>query len=235
MNASTRAALATAECAVIVDGADDPRIGSTESAKQMFDVIRNVHGLDAKLLLSPNNTLFDIDSAVRDLVEAGCRDLMIYIGTHGLPGRLQLGNELEPDLEVVVASRPNVEFKVVIDACHSGSWIPILSAQPNVVAIVTSTKADEVGYGDLDTDFPEGGDLVQDVNPDDRGLEFSSGLIEDLRAIRTDQALLARVQQCVARGKPLLVCKLEIGFESAVAKDLEARLGRTHPQLAIPR
>jgi len=67
---------------------------------------------------------------------------------------------------------PNVTFKIIIDACHSGSFVDDLDDLENVAIVLTATDADKSSYGDIDDD--------DDPNPEDTGGEWTSGFLEDL-------------------------------------------------------
>jgi hypothetical protein len=217
------AAAGTAECAVIVDGAGDVKAGTTQDVNALGEVTRVVFGLDTRKLGPPTNTKGDIVAAVTQLVAGGCKNLLLHISSHGGKGYVQIGGGklTTDDLRQLFRLHPDVGFKLVVDACHSGSFVEPL--RDRVEVVVTSTDAETLAYGDYDP--PE------DPNPADTGGEFSSGLIEDLRAIPNDPAALADIQRCLASGTQLLVCKLRIAFRSAVAKDAAVKKGLTKPRL----
>lgn len=73
-------------------------------------------------------------------------------------------------------------------------------------------------------------DTAADPNPGDTGSEFTSGLIEDLELISVDPILQQVIQQCVAHGQSIMVCKLILAFQSALAKDEDAAAGKEKPQ-----
>lgn len=220
--AHASAAAGTAECAVIVDGGD-PRVGTTDDANGMGDVLRVVFGLDTRKLGPPGNQKADIEQAVDELAEDGCTNMLLYVSSHGGDGFVLLGREKATvnDLKALIQRYPDVGFKVVVDACFSGSFVEPLRGLVEIV--ITATDSKSYAWGDEDP--PE------DPNPTDKGGEFSSGLIEDLRAIPNDQKLLQDIQICLGQGKPLLVCKLRIAYRSAVAKDAGVKKGKTKPQI----
>lgn len=212
------------ECAVLVDGAGDPKIGTRqdvdgmEAVMELFDFRRAViHAPASKELL---------EEMVQWLVDSGCKDLLVYLTSHGDQQEILIGGRpyTAQMLKLLMARYPAVDFKVVVDACFAGSWIEPLGKRPKIV--IASSNFDEVSYG-ANRDGPN------DPNPQDEGGEFSSGLIEDLKAIPSDAALLTRVQECVKQGRLLFVCKLSLAWESAVEKDENAMAGKTTPRKVL--
>ncbi len=216
-------AAGTAECAVIVQGSNDDKGGFAQDANGMGEVLKVTFGLDTRKLNPPNNNKANFENAVHDLAEDGCTNMLVYITSHGAKGIVDMGtgDYSAANLKALMEKYPHVGFKVVIDACKSGSWIEPLGDKPEI--IITSTDSKKLSYGDWDE--------PDDPNPDDTGGEFTSGLIEDLREIPKSAFLLSEVQRCLGQGKPLLVCKLRIAYKSAVFKDLVAKRGYSVPQI----
>lgn len=218
-----RTAASTTECAVIVDGAGDAKAGTVDDANGMEKVIGTTFGYTTKKLTPPNNNKADFEKAVADLIADGCKDVLLFISSHGTKASVQMGggNYTAAEMKKLIEANPTIGFKVVIEACKAGSWITPLGGKPLIT--ITSTDSEKPSYSaDPDT--------ASDPNPGDTGTEFTSGLIEDLELIPKTPALIQRVQECVAKGKSIMVCKLEIAFESAVAKDEDAAAGREVPQ-----
>ncbi len=217
-------AASTAECAVIVQGSNDDKAGFAEDANGMEEVLKVTFGLDTRKLVPPNNNKADIESAVHDLAEAGCTNMLVFITSHGGKGFVDMGTGTytAANLKALMEKYPHVGFKVVVQSCKSGSWIEPLGNKPEI--IITSTDSDKPSYA-ADPDRPS------DPNPDDTGSEFTSGLIEDLREIPKSATLLGEVQRCLSQGTPLLVCKLRIAYKSAVDKDEDVKAGETVPQI----
>lgn len=222
--ADRRPAASTAECAVIIDGSGDAKAGFPDDVNQLAEVTRVSFGLDTRKLGPPNNSKEDFEKAVDELAKDGCTNMLLFIGSHGSKVSVDMGKGkyTAAELKALMEKYPSVGFKVVVQSCKSGSWVEPLGDKPEIV--VTSTDEKTPSYS-ANPDGPN------DPNPDDRGSEFTSGLVEDLRAIPKDQTLLAEVQQCLAEGRPLLVCKLRIAFRSAVAKDEDAAAGKTNPRI----
>ncbi len=216
-------AAGTAECAVIVQGSNDAKIGFAEDVNGMEEVVNVTFGLDTRKLVPPNNNKSDFESAVHGLAEGGCTNMLVYFTSHGGTGFVDMGTGTytAANLKALMEKYPHIGFKVVIDACKSGSWIEPLGDKPEI--IITATDSTKPSYGDWDG--------PDDPNPDDTGSEFTSGLIEDLREIPNSETLLAELQLCLAQGKLLLFCKLRIAYRSAVDKDLTAKKGKSVPQI----
>lgn len=224
--------LFTDECALIVDGAGDEKLGTPQDANGMAEAM-DLFGYSYVQLKHPTSKA-EVVANLRMLADNGCKDMLVYISSHGSNtgvGSAQIGNDWLSAAELYeeMARYPGVDFKVVVDTCYSGAWIKTLQLFGEVgkktKLIIASSLEDELSYGD--TDGP------RDPNPADVGGEFSSGLIEDLKAIPGDPALLARVQDCLKLGRPLLVCKLGLAFESALEKDEGARTGKTSPRKVV--
>lgn len=218
-----RLAASTAECAVIIDGSGDAKAGFPEDVRAMNEVIGTTFGYTTKLLTPPNNNKADFEKAVGELVADGCKDMMLFIASHGSKASVNMGtgSYTAADLKALIDKYPTMEFKVVVQSCKSGSWVAPLGTTPKIT--ITSTDSDKPS-------FSADPDTANDPNPDDKGSEFTSGLVEDLKLILTTPALQQRLQNCIAGGKPVLVCKLEIAFESALAKDEDAKAGKAAPQ-----
>lgn len=223
--AASSASRATSECALIVQGSDDARAGFPEDVSGMERVMGTTFGFTTRTLRPPRNERDDLKRALQDLVDDGCRDVLVYIASHGDTGRVLLGSGMleAPDLAQLLGRHQGVDFKVVVQACRSGSWLQALAGVANVRIAIASSSATEPSYS-------ADPDSSTDTNASDAGSEFSSGLIEDLESIPGQEALLGQIRVCQEAGRPLLVCKLELAFRSAVAKDEDAQLGRTHPQ-----
>jgi hypothetical protein len=227
---SVATGLFTDECALIVDGAGDEKVGTPQDAVGMAEAM-SAFGYSYVSLTRP--TVAQLEANIKELAENGCKDLLVYISSHGLEGSslVQVGNEWwgAVDLYEVMTRYPAVDFKVVVDVCYAGAWIKYLqllgSVGKKAKIIIASSLEDEPSYGDIDG--------AQDPNPADEGGEFSSGLIEDLKAIPNDPALLARIQDCLKLGRSVLVCKLGLAFESALAKDAAAKAGKTSPRKVV--
>ena len=126
------------------------------------------------------------------------------------------------DLAEILSGLGSCHIHVVIDSCHSGGFIPALSAVKGVETIRTSAQADELAWGG-DVDGANRGRTPDSYGRADgeRGSEFTSGFIKGLneraetnRREGTEDAPHDTVDE---------------GLESAVENDIAAIAGRTHP------
>jgi hypothetical protein len=102
--------------------------------------------------------------------------LMIYITAHGGKDYVILGGEkltVKEFPQLFAEFDDRVHIGIIIDSSFSGGFI---SDDIKEIAsfIITSTSRDGYAFGDWD---PE-----NDVNPGDRGSEFTSGLVDSLAA-----------------------------------------------------
>ncbi len=222
--AQIRTAASTAECAVLIDGSGDKKAGFPDDVNGMEKVIGTTFGYTTKKLTPPNNKKADFEKAVGDLIADGCVDVLVFIAGHGSKESVDMGaggTYTPAELKALIDKNPTIGFKVVVQSCKSGSWVTPLGDSPLIT--ITSTDSDKPSF----SADPDGKD---DPNPGDTGSEFTSGLIEDLEAIHGDQNLYQRMLNCVATGKAVMVCKLQIAWESALAKDEDAKAGKSNPQ-----
>lgn len=161
-----------------------------------------------------------------------CQTLVIYITGHGFVSNFSgLGyaggigeNTLQNSLEEF---DPGVHIVVVIDTCNAGSFVDSMQTVADV--IVTATNAHEGSYGDLDID---------DVNPEDRGSEFTSGYVEDWNRIVNDPAERERVRQrAKEKGETFWETVAAESFLTAIEKDIAYQRGISFPLVAhgLPR
>lgn len=138
-----------------------------------------------------------------------CDQLSIYITAHGADktkknARALAGGDTLTDDELdtlVCKIKDGVHITIVIQGCYSGSFIDNLKKhKKKVEVVITATDDKTTSYGDLDNPALEKMKdlkkkwLDEDVTPTpdpnddcttkhDEGSEFSSGLIEDLKAL----------------------------------------------------
>ena len=125
------------------------------------------------------NDFYRAISDAAQQMQAG-ETFVLYLAGHGLnseDGLGEIGDVLEgPLADSLRGFAPGVHVVVILDACYSGTFIDSLTDIADV--IITSSSDDRPGYGDLDWE--------DDPNPEDTGLEFSSGFIEDWNLIEAD-------------------------------------------------
>lgn len=127
----------------------------------------------------------DVDSTLSRLMAQAGDGCLVYITSHGSTEGLLMGDalvrpaQMSRMLNTTCAGRPTV---AVISACHSGIFIPALSA-PNRL-VVAAARADRSSFG---------------CSEDDRYPYFDGCLLEELPAARDFPALAEAARSCVAR------------------------------------
>lgn len=226
---TVRQAASTAECAVLIAGSNDAKAGFLDDVDGMERAIKGFGYTTTKIKPPDKNGKAEFEAAVDAAVKDGCKNALLYIASHGGKESMDMGkgSYTAANLKALIEKYPTTTFKVVLQGCKTGSWIDPLAGKTEI--IITSTDATKPSYSaDPDT--------ASDPNPDDKGSEFTSGLVEDLELILKTPGHLQRVQNCIngnppsVPGKPPLVCKLEIAFESALDKDEDAKAGNEAPQ-----
>ena len=171
-----------------------------------------------------------------------CDDVIIYITSHGAKyedgtDALVLGGFILKDtflslyLQSLALDYPKVTFKIVIDACYSGSFIDQLKKAKNVALVITASDSNEYSYQDVEESFLVG-NWKPDPNSEDEGCEFSSGLIEDIQQILADKKKTEELKLRAEKNSTSFdVELLKEAFKSAVAKDFCVANGLTHPQI----
>jgi len=163
-------------------------------------------------------------------------DISIFVTGHG--GKTSSG---EPYI-VVGATRltagqlatamtppPTKTFKVIINGCNSGGFIPYLEDLSNVVCIHTAAASG--GYSYFDWDPRTGGDLQADPNASDTGSEWVSGFYEDLESITTNEASMVEITEEASQNEvPVISIVYKYAKDSARAKDAAAINGLSDPQ-----
>ncbi len=217
------------EGAIVVNGNDDkhPDVGISTDANNMYEFYKRFLGSDkTKKLEYPDNTENDLEDAIRDLVNnQHVNDMTIYIVTHGGRDVLVMGDTRMTSTEFknILQKFPDVTFKIIIDACHSGSFVDDLEDLDNVAIVLTATDADHSSYGDLDG---EG-----DPNPEDEGGEWTSGFLEDLYEYTMNQADWDYIVWIAdVKGVSEKVALYWYAWESAWDKDYARMQGLTEPQ-----
>lgn len=100
--------------------------------------------------------------------------LVIYITGHGGKDFLVIGGEklaVEEFGGLLEGFDEQVHIGVIIDSCFSGTFMTD-DIKEKAAFIITSTDAEKWAFGDWDP--------RNDINPGDRGSEFTSGLVESL-------------------------------------------------------
>lgn len=220
------------EGSIVVNGNDPgryPDAGISTDAQNMGDFYENFPAMtETDELSPPNNTETDLQNAIQAQADAGVNDISIYIVTHGNTDVLVMGNSTMTSTEFanMLSGFPSVTFKVIIDACKSGSFVDDLSALSNVAIVVTATDSEKSSYGDIDG--------PGDPNPGDTGGEWTSGFLEDLEENTTSEEWGNILEWASIFGVSPKVILYSDSFDSAWLKDYARILGLSNPQRYSP-
>jgi hypothetical protein len=117
-----------------------------------------------------------IKKALKKVTDAGKKDVLLFIAGHGQPDHdvyyedkdgkqvLQAAGSKLPKvilddrgtsalslgpitLEAILKAFPETTFKIVIESCYSGRFLPMLKTVPNVKIMITSAPADKPSHG----------------------------------------------------------------------------------------
>lgn len=188
-----------------------------------------------------------------------CKDVVIYIDGHGyatgptgvLVGyrytptevhrgkqwyRMEARTVIAADVEGILRDHRETTFKVIVDACYSGRFVLDLPASenPNLLAIETASRADEVSWSFLHTVTVNGTVYESRTNNpgntrDDhhgRG-EFTNGLIAGLARAAASPAEVAAAQ---AQGGSLLGHLIADAPDLGKNQDIARWAGLTAPR-----
>ena len=222
--------LGEVEGAIVVNGnkPNYPDMGITEDANNMYEFYRKFLGDDwVEKLEFPDNEKEDLRNAIGEMVGKGVNDLTIYIVSHGENDSLTMGNTdmTAEEFKEMLENFSNVTFKIIIDACYSGSFIDNLKNLDNVAIILTATDENRFSYGDIDG--------PGDPNPYDTGGEWTSGFLEDLMEYTTDQSTWNYIEDIALEyGVSEKVVLYWYAWESAWKLDYARILGLSNPQRA---
>ncbi len=179
---------------------------------------------------------------VRHLVQTErCKDVFIYISGHGFERGVPAvtsdekeANGTQPVVDAITLRRimrdhPKITFKIKIDACYSGRFLPELRGRKNLLVLETSSAADEVSWSYLGTQYP-----TRDFEPQTRtGTNPNRGEFTNANLAGMEKFLASAQEVATARaaGGSLLAHMLARSYELGASLDL-ARTGEwTHPQL----
>ncbi len=188
----------------------------------------------------------ELRSGVRDLVEdERCKDILIFISGHGYAAANSAAPAVQtgvpaagapwigvngPTLKAILRDHPSTTFKIKIDSCYSGRFVPELRGEANLLVLETASSSTEVAWSKLPARFraPDGRvlDTPARVNPG-RG-EFTNGNLAGLTAFFASATEVATAQD---RGGSLLAAALVRAFTLGAGSDAARALGLTQPQL----
>ena len=234
------------ECAIIVNGTVPGDPPSTVDQALATDTagfaafVEEAGYAHVEVVEPPDNTSLDLYGAVaRAATNPDCQDVTLVFETHGARNRLLVGGDIltADQVAALLALFDQVTYKVLIEACYSGSFVDELTALSNVAIVVTATDANSVAKADQDYTEEDRGIFVFDVadpNPEDEGSEFMSGFLEDLSLLMGDADAVMSMSEAAAESSIGFVPVLyHCAFESAVAKDFDALNGDTKPQRSL--
>ncbi len=129
---------------------------------------------------APNWTA--VQTAMNDLLTTEKVNYMtLYFIAHGNTNLMNLGGTTfyANQLRTYILEHSGVKFCIIIESCHSGSWLEGLKSAgvipPNVEIIITTTTATKGAYPDWDS---AGG--AADYNPSDMYVEWSGDFLQKL-------------------------------------------------------
>src|SRR6056297_4239832 len=220
------------EGSIVVNGNNPgqyPDAGISTDAENMGDFYEGFGAMSETDELSPpDNTETDLRNAIQTMADAGVNDCSIYIVTHGNSDVLVMGNSTmtADEFSGMLSEFPSITFKVIIDACKSGSFVDDLDDLTNVAIVVTATDSEKSSYGDIDG--------PSDPNPSDTGGEWTSGFLEDLEENTESAAWGDIVEYASINGVSPKVVLYYRCFDSAWEKDYARFLGLSLPQRYSP-
>lgn len=175
-----------------------------------------------------------------------CKDIFIYLDGHGYKrgtpavttgkianadGSTTTTTVTAKQLYRITLDHPRTTFKIKIDSCYSGRFQSFLSDAKNVIALETSSAADEPSWSTLTEPVTEpDGTVVNpgDVRENDGHGEFTNGNLAGLEKFVTSQA---EVTLAVNAGGSFLAHMLARAYDLGAGSDFARVIGLTHPQL----
>ncbi|OAA29008.1 hypothetical protein AT15_04215 [Kosmotoga arenicorallina S304] len=104
----------------------------------------------------PSNTQSDVEAAIQYLIETKkVNRLTLYFIAHGSYDSMNIGGTYltASELKGIIESYRSVQFYVMIESCHAGSWLEGTSNivdPPNTILAIATTSADKSAYPDWD-------------------------------------------------------------------------------------
>ena len=147
--------------AVVVNGLTPTQNLYTEASNihnMMYEAMVDFMVADkVKQVEYPDNAPSDVEDAIQYLVETKkVNSITLYFIAHGSYDRMNIGGHSfsASDLKNIIESYSSVKFFIIIESCHSGSWIEGITniVDPeNVILAITTTTADKSAYSDWDS------------------------------------------------------------------------------------
>jgi len=126
------------------------------------------------------------------------------------------------DLAEILTGLGSCYIQVVLDACHSGGFVNALSGVKGIQTIQASAGADELAYSGYYDAVQKGKATIADPYgraQGEKGSEFTSGFVKGL-----EDSAATKGDRTIPAGE-----LAQIGFSAAVANDVAAISGKTHP------
>lgn len=153
--------------------------------------------------------------------------LVVYITAHGGRGYISVGSHIFRISELVLLLdrfERGVHIHVIIDASYAGSVIDPLKKVAELV--ITAVNEVTPAYGDLDPD--------RDINRDDRGSEFTSGLSACIKELARSESRITQWKTRAAEAdESWYIFLLAEAFKTARELDAAAVMEYTTPVLWI--
>ena len=158
---------------------------------------------------------------IKKMADDGFDPVTIFIIGHGGVDGVNCGGQTiyAKQIHDTLALYPGTRFNFILFSCRSGSFVDDLDDLDNVLIVSTAVGDDECACGfDVDDYVGHGGEqFLQDYNPDDRGVEWISSLLEAMSAILGDQSQVADL--CVhsrEHNVPMITLLIDAGSCGAI-------------------
>ena len=180
------------------------------------------------------------------MAQAHLNPITISIVANGYGGAAQLGMSFvsAQTLKNKVAAYPNTSFNFIITTSGSGVFIDTLKTLDNVCVVSTACDNTETAYRDYDSYyFKEDPDTMYgDYNPQDRGFEWTSSILQAMNQIAGDSTMYNSVvslaRQYDVSPMCVLICEGHWGglggnpdYGLSHDLDIACRAGLESPQL----
>lgn len=140
------------------------------------------------------NTPTAIEDAIDELITYQITDITLYIVAHGGNCHMNVGGYSFTcsDLRDILNTYSTINFSVILDTCHGGSWVDyfddLVDPPANLDMLISSTSSDLSAYADWDT-ANDNGTTYYDYNAsDDQFIEFSSDFILQMEYFTSTQS-----------------------------------------------
>jgi len=171
--------------AVVVNGLRPSESLYSEASDVQDDVVDAMEQLMGASYVEavdyPSNTPTDIQNAVQTLIDDHIRmlNITIYIIAHGGHQYMRVGGVgfTTNTLVTLMNAYPEVNFSVIIETCHAGSWTDyfggLATPHENLDLFIASTRSTQSAYPDYDTYHS----VVDHNGNDDQYVEFTSDFL----------------------------------------------------------